>query len=109
MRAGCVSGLSNDVFISGSYDHTVKVWDARKVNPYQQIYTNNSVIKIFLITMRLLFCIFKGDGSAFMTLDHGSPVEDVALLPNDALLVSAGGHDVKVNNALELAVLIIQK
>ena len=38
----------------------------------------------------------KGDGSAFMTLDHGSPVEDVALLPNDALLVSAGGHDVKV-------------
>ena len=64
-----MSGLSNDVFISGSYDHTVKVWDAR-----------------------------KGDdgGGAFMTLDHGSPVEDVALLPNDALLVSAGGHDVKV-------------
>ena len=31
-----------------------------------------------------------------MTLDHGSPVEDVALLPNDALLVSAGGHEVKV-------------
>ena len=29
VRAGCVSGLSNDVFISGSYDHTVKVWDAR--------------------------------------------------------------------------------
>ena len=69
MRAGCVSGLSNDVFISGSYDHTVKVWDARKGD----------------------------DGSAaFMTLDHGSPVEDVALLPNDALLVSAGGHEVKV-------------
>ena len=67
VRAGCVSGLSNDVFISGSYDHTVRVWDAR-----------------------------KSGGGAFMTLDHGSPVEDVSLLPNDALLVSAGGHQVKV-------------
>ena len=37
-----------------------------------------------------------------MTLDHGSPVEDVALLPNDALLVSAGGHEVKVRRTVLL-------
>ncbi len=66
VRAGCVSSLSSDVFVSGSYDHMVKVWDARSGGP------------------------------AFISLDHGSPVEDVALLPNDALLVSVGGHDVKV-------------
>jgi U3 small nucleolar RNA-associated protein 15 len=66
VRAGCVSAVSNDVFASGSYDHTVKVWDAR-----------------------------RNEASAILSIDHGSPVEDVALLPNDALLVSAGGHDVK--------------
>ncbi len=29
-------------------------------------------------------------------LDHGSPVEAVAFMPSEALLVSAGGHEVRV-------------
>jgi U3 small nucleolar RNA-associated protein 15 len=59
VRAGCVSSLSSDIVVSGSYDHTVRVWDRRK-------------------------------SASVMNMDHGSPVEDVLLLPNDALLVTAG-------------------
>ena len=35
-----------------------------------------------------------------MTLDHGSPVEDVAWYPNGNLLVSVGGEDVCVWDAI---------
>ena len=30
VRAGCVSNISSDLFLSGSFDHTVKLYDARK-------------------------------------------------------------------------------
>ena len=56
---------------SGSYDHTVRLWDNR-----------------------------DGSTSATMTLDHGSPVEDVAWLPSGSLLVSVGGQDACVWDVL---------
>jgi len=30
VRAGCVSNISSDLFLSGSFDHSVKLYDARK-------------------------------------------------------------------------------
>ena len=56
---------------SGSYDHTVRLWDNR-----------------------------DGSTSATMTLDHGAPVEDVAWLPSGSLLVSVGGQDACVWDVL---------
>lgn len=67
IRAGCVSLSSPDIIISGSYDHSVKFWDRRRES-----------------------------GESVFSFDHGSPVEAVLLMPNDALLVSAGGHDIKI-------------
>ena len=29
VRAGCVSAVSDDILVSGSYDHTVRLWDRR--------------------------------------------------------------------------------
>lgn len=63
---------SAHAWASGSYDHTVKLWDGRE----------------------------NGSTHASMTLDHGSPVEDVAWLPSGSLLVSVGGQDVCVWDVL---------
>ena len=52
-------------------DHTVRLWDNR-----------------------------DGSTSATMTLDHGSPVEDVTWLPSGSLLVSVGGRDACVWDVL---------
>ena len=52
--------------MSGSYDHTVKLWDKRQ----QDKYTAN--------------------------FDHGCPVESICLLPNGSLLASAGGHEIRI-------------
>ena len=30
VRTGCVSQTSSDILVSGSYDHTVKIWDRRQ-------------------------------------------------------------------------------
>ena len=62
-----MSQTSPDVVASGSYDHTVKFWDKR-----------------------------RDSGESVFTFNHGAPVEDVILMPNDALLVSAGGHEIKI-------------
>ena len=64
------STVSQEMWASGSYDHTVKIWDARQGR------------------------------EAVMTLDHGSPVEDVAWYPNGNLLVSVGGEYVCVWDAI---------
>jgi U3 small nucleolar RNA-associated protein 15 len=61
---------STEMWASGSYDHTVKIWDAREGR------------------------------EAVMTLNHGSPVEDVAWYPNGNLLVSVGGEDICVWDTL---------
>ena len=66
VRAGCVSDSHSDIVMSGSYDHTVKLWDKRQPDKC----TTN--------------------------FDHGCPVESICLLPNGSLLASAGGHEIRI-------------
>jgi len=66
VRAGCASEINADVVASGSYDHTVRLFDKRQ--------PDNSTA----------------------CFDHGSPVETVMFFPNGSLLASAGGHEVKI-------------
>lgn len=67
VRSLCVSPCPGaNSFATGSYDHTVRLWDAR-----------------------------SPDGAP-LTVSHGAPVEAVAFLPGGSVLVSAGGGDVKL-------------
>nr|SVE93611.1 EOG090X05X9 [Scapholeberis mucronata] len=66
VRAGCVSTISSDLFLSGSFDHTVKLYDAR-----------------------------SSTGSN-ITVDHGSPVESVLMYPGNSIFVSVGGTELRV-------------
>lgn len=66
VRAGCISPISSDIVVSGSYDHSVNVWDCRK---------NEEPIH---------------------KLIHGNPVEAVKVLPNGTMVVTAGGSEVKI-------------
>ncbi|RAL41216.1 hypothetical protein DM860_010010 [Cuscuta australis] len=67
VRCGDSSPASDDMFISGSYDHTVQVWDVRVKN-------SGSVMKI----------------------NHGNPVEDAIYLPSGGLIATSGGNSVKI-------------
>lgn len=66
IRCGFACMQSPDLFLSGSYDQTVRMWDRRT--------GTNSVL----------------------TFNHGAPVEDLVVMPGDSLLVSAGGTKVKI-------------
>ncbi|KFK37552.1 hypothetical protein AALP_AA4G271500 [Arabis alpina] len=67
VRCGDCSPVDDSVFITGSYDHTVKVWDARV------------------------------DNSKWIAeINHGSPVEDVVYLPSGGMIATAGLNSVKV-------------
>lgn len=61
-------------FATSSFDHTVRLWDARAGG--------------------------GGGGSCTMSLDHGAPVEQALWLPSGSLLLSAGGSEVKVWDVL---------
>ncbi|KAM7501300.1 hypothetical protein LguiB_000204 [Lonicera macranthoides] len=67
VRCGDGSPASDDMFVTGSYDHTIRVWDVRVSSP-------SSVIEI----------------------NHGKPVEDVIYLPSGGLIATAGGNSVKI-------------
>eukprot|EP00262_Sarcandra_glabra_P004747 TRINITY_DN1599_c0_g1_i1.p1 TRINITY_DN1599_c0_g1~~TRINITY_DN1599_c0_g1_i1.p1 ORF type:complete len:525 (+),score=69.56 TRINITY_DN1599_c0_g1_i1:105-1679(+) len=67
IRGGSASPASSDLFVTGSYDHTVRLWDVR-VSPSNPV----------------------------MDLNHGKPVENVLFLPSGGLLATAGGNYVKV-------------
>lgn len=56
---------SPHLFCSGSYDHSVRLWDSRQ-------------------------------SGSVLTLSHGCPVEASLVTPSGALLLSAGGQEVKV-------------
>ncbi|KAJ3669372.1 hypothetical protein LUZ60_011322 [Juncus effusus] len=68
IRAGTASPVSHDIFATGSYDHTVKLWDSR-VNSGQ---------------------------SSSLSLTHGSPVESCLFLPSGGLIATAGGNSIKI-------------
>jgi len=55
------------MFVSRSYDHTVKVWGVRVMN-----------------------------SGSVMEFNHGKPVEDVIYLPSGGLVATAGGNSVKI-------------
>lgn len=59
--------MNDSVFATGSYDHTVKVWDAR-----------------------------SGDSRWIAEINHGGPVEDVVYLPSGGMIATAGLNSVKV-------------
>lgn len=68
IRAGAPSPVSSDVFATGSYDHTVKIWDTR----------------------------VNSGSSSLLSINHGAPVESVLFLPSGGLLATAGGNTVKI-------------
>ncbi|KAJ0989762.1 hypothetical protein J5N97_008118 [Dioscorea zingiberensis] len=68
IRAGAASPVSAEIFATGSYDHTVKIWDVR-VSP---------------------------ESNPVSSFNHGNPVESVLFLPSGGLLATAGGSVVKV-------------
>lgn len=70
VRAGAVSPVSPTIVLSGSYDRKVRLFDSR---------TN---------------------AEAVFTLDHGHPVESVLFLPSGGILLSAGGTEIRVWDAL---------
>lgn len=55
-----MSNISTDLFLSGSFDHTVKLYDARTPS-----------------------------GST-ISVDHGAPVESVLMYPGNSVFVSVG-------------------
>ncbi|KAG0473747.1 hypothetical protein HPP92_015604 [Vanilla planifolia] len=63
IRAGSPSSVSVDVFATGSYDHTVKVWDVR----------------------------MSPDSNHVSSFAHATPVESVLFLPSGGLIATAGG------------------
>lgn len=68
VRCGDCSPVSSEMFATGSYDHTVKLWDVRVTD-----------------SRRLA-----------IEVNHGSPVEDVIFLPSGGLIATAGGNSVKI-------------
>lgn len=67
VRCGDGSPASDDMFITGSYDHSVRVWDVR-----------------------------VSSDTSMLNINHGAPVEDVIYLPSGGLIATAGGNTVKI-------------
>ena len=74
VRCGTTNpAAASEMFVSGSYDHTLKLWDMRG----------------------------RGGGGGgsnrpVASFDHGSPVEACVVLPGGSLLVSAGTDTIKI-------------
>ncbi|XP_057426874.1 protein SLOW WALKER 1 [Lotus japonicus] len=69
VRCGDSSPVNGDTFLTGSYDHLVKLWDVR---------------------------VRDSNSTAAMQVNHGAPVEDVIFLPSGGMFATAGGNSVKL-------------
>ena len=66
IRAAAPSLLSPSCWLTGSYDHTVKMWDTRTA------------------------------GNQTLALNHGEPVEDILMFPGGTTVATAGGPLIKI-------------
>ena len=83
---GSGGGGSAGIWASGSYDHCVKLWDARLDGKTTKQETSSSSS--------------SSPAACVATFDHGAPVEALAWLPGGALLASAGGRTVRLWDCL---------
>lgn len=67
IRCGCNYPKNPEMFLTGSYDHTVKLWDFRSPENHQ-----------------------------VLSLDHGAPVESLIVHSVGAICISAGNNYIKV-------------
>jgi len=67
IRAATSSAVSDNLLLSGSYDHSVKLWDTRS----------------------------DASSGPLVSIDHGHPVEALLFHPNNRIAISGGGNVVK--------------
>uniref|UniRef100_A0A6T6Z4M3 U3 small nucleolar RNA-associated protein 15 C-terminal domain-containing protein n=1 Tax=Amorphochlora amoebiformis TaxID=1561963 RepID=A0A6T6Z4M3_9EUKA len=84
----CLTTSTTGLIVSGSYDHTVKAWDPR-------LKQSNNKTKDKSFEGRSTPSISKIKNSAF-SINHGAPVEDVLMLGNGSMLVTAGDRHIKI-------------
>jgi U3 small nucleolar RNA-associated protein 15 len=73
VRCGAISLSSHDIWVTGSYDHTVKVWDMRLQKEVISITVHNNENDHLL-----------------------SPVESLVLYPSGSMLAVGAGNEVKI-------------
>eukprot|EP00127_Corallochytrium_limacisporum_P003213 Clim_evm62s147 gene=Clim_evmTU62s147 len=72
IRGGRAHPQRPEIFITGSYDGTAKLWDTRQN---------------------------WADGPV-MTMQHNDPIDDIIFLPGSTMVATAGQHDIKIWNTI---------
>ena len=81
VRAGAQAVTGPSLWVTGSYDQTVKLWDMRASG---RASSSSSAGR-------------RGSGvECAMTMNHGAPVSACVCLPGGSVLVTAGGNELKV-------------
>jgi U3 small nucleolar RNA-associated protein 15 len=103
-----------NIFVSASYDHTVKIWDARQANPVMSIVHQYPVEKCmftptgsFIVTAAKnevnIWNIFGGGSHVHKFSSHQKNISSIAMDASGSKLLSAGldGH-VKIHSMQKL-------